>query len=153
MFLCCLFMLFWLHCCSMLGRQTCTPKWSNRINTFMCFKHVFLMHVGAMLVPKCSKMESPTSPLFGHFGILAPQWGLRGPLGTMLVAILVPAPPFGCRFLTCWSQRLLWGAMLVIFLTLCDHFLILSVTFVKSFRDVFTSLRSLCVLRYFHSLI
>ena len=37
----------------------------------------------------------------------------------------------------------------MIFLTLCDHFLVLSVTFVKSFRDVFTFLGSLCVLRYF----
>ena len=65
---------------------------------FMFFKHVFLMHFGAILVPKCSKMESLNSPLLGHFGTLAPQWGLRAPLGTMLVAILVLAPPFGCHF-------------------------------------------------------
>ena len=74
----------------------------NVINTFPFFRCFFSMIVwcifGAILVPKCSKMESLTSPLFSHFGTLAPQWGLRGPLGAILVAILVLAPPFGCHF-------------------------------------------------------
>ena len=37
-------------------------------------------------------------PFLVILGLLAPQWGLRGPLGTILVAILVLAPPFGCHF-------------------------------------------------------
>jgi hypothetical protein len=102
----------------------------------MFLKHVFVMHFGTNLVPKCFKMESPHSPFFGHFGTLAPQWGLRG--------LLVPFWwPFGSQRLrlgailvTFWPQRLLWGAILVTFLTLCDHLLILSVTFVNSFRNV-----------------
>ena len=58
----------------------------------------FLMHFGVILVSKCSKMEWATAPLFRHFGTLAPQGRPRGPLGVILVAFLVPVPPFWCHF-------------------------------------------------------
>ena len=79
-------------------RPKLVPKVITSDQHVYVFEACFLRHFVAMLVPKCSKMESLTSHLFGHFGTLAPQWGLRRPLGTILVAILVLAPPFGCHF-------------------------------------------------------
>ena len=94
------------------------------------------MHFGAILVPKCSNIESLTFALLGHFGALAPQGRPRGPRGSILVTFLVPVPPFGCHFGGIWDPFVtisspfgdIWDPFVTISGPFCDDYDVL-VTF------------------------
>ena len=70
------------------------------------------MLLGAILVPKWSKIGTGILPFFDDFGLLAPQWRPRAPLADFLVAFLVPVLPFGSHF----------GDTLVFWVSFLRHF-------------------------------
>ena len=81
-FFCRCFRYFLCTCCFILASQN-EPTCDKNRSFFRCFLSMFFWCIfGAILVPKCSKIESFNLALLGHFGALAPQGRLRGPQGS-----------------------------------------------------------------------